>query len=193
MNNNDTEEINKPVEEPTTSEISEIDTIKNTIAELEKSNEFLKDQVLRKAAEFDNYKKRIENEILSTTKYCNEDLIESLLPALDDFERFLQHSQEENSDNPFYKGAELIYNKLLKTLEQRGLKILVTVGQTFDVNLHDALLVMPNTDLNTPPNIVVKEVQKGYTLYDKVIRHAKVIVSGEANTIDGNQAESGAD
>jgi molecular chaperone GrpE (heat shock protein) len=56
MNNNDTEEINKPVEEPTTSEISEIDTIKNTIAELEKSNEFLKDQVLRKAAEFDNYK-----------------------------------------------------------------------------------------------------------------------------------------
>jgi molecular chaperone GrpE (heat shock protein) len=52
---------------------------------------------------------------------------------------------------------------------------------------------MPNTDPNTPPNIVVKEVQKGYTLYDKVIRHAKVIVSGEANTIDGNQAESGAD
>jgi len=116
-----------------------------------------------------------------------------LLPALDDFERFLEHSQEENSDNPFYKGVELIYNKLLKTLEQRGLKILETVGQPFDVNLHDALLVMPNTDPNAPPNIVVKEVQKGYTLYDKVIRHAKVIVSGEANAINGNQTESGAD
>lgn len=193
MNSNSTEEANKTVEEPIAQEVSEIEVLNNTIAELEKSNEFLKDQILRKAAEFDNYKKRIENEILSTTKYCNEELIESLLPALDDFERFLQHSQEENSDNPFYKGVELIYNKLFKTLEQRGLKILETVGQSFDVNLHDALLVMPNTDPNTPPNIVVKEVQKGYTLYDKVIRHAKVIVSGEANMANGNQTESGAD
>jgi molecular chaperone GrpE len=193
MNNNGTEETNKTVEEPIAQEVSEIELLKNTIAELEKSNEFLKDQVLRKAAEFDNYKKRIENDILATTKFCNEELIESLLPVLDDFERYLEHSQDENANNAFYKGVGMIYNKLLKNLEQRGLKKLETVGQQFDVNLHDALLVMPNADPKTPPHTVLKEVEKGYSLHDKIIRHAKVIVSGEINTTNGSQSEIGVD
>ncbi len=193
MNNNSTEEVNKTVEEPITQEVSEIEVLKNTIAELEKSNEFLKDQVLRKAAEFDNYKKRIENDILTTTKFCNEELIESLLPVLDDLERFLEHSQEENANNAFYKGVGMIYNKLLKNLEQRGLKKLETVGQQFDVNLHDALLVMPNADPKTTPHTVLKEVEKGYLLHEKIIRHAKVIVSGEIDTTNVGQSESGAD
>jgi molecular chaperone GrpE len=190
---NNTEEINKTPEEPVESEITEIEILKNKIGELEKSNDIFKDQLLRKAAEFDNYKKRIENDIISTTKYCNEELIESLLPALDDFERFLEHAREENSDNAFYKGVELIYNKLYKTLELRGLKVLETTGKQFDVNLHDALLVMPNSDPNTPANIVIKEVEKGYLLFDKVIRHAKVIVSGEPNATSSEQNEGGAD
>jgi molecular chaperone GrpE len=190
---NNTEEINQPVEEPVSQEISGTEQLKNKITELEKSTEFLKDQLLRKAADFDNYKKRIENDILTTTIYCNEELIESLLPALDDFDRFLEHSQEQDTDNAFFKGVELIYNKLLKILEQKGLKKLETMGQPFDVNLHDALLVIPNNDPNTPPHSVVKEVEKGYLLHDKVIRHAKVIVSGELSATDGSPTEGGAD
>jgi molecular chaperone GrpE len=190
---NNTEEINQPVEEPVPQEISETEQLKNKITELEKSTGFLKDQLLRKAADFDNYKKRIENDILTTTIYCNEELIESLLPALDDFDRFLEHYQYQDTDNAFFKGVELIYNKLLKILEQKGLKKLETMGQPFDVNLHDALLVMPNNDPNTPPHSVVKEVEKGYLLHDKVIRHAKVIVSGEVSATDGSPTEGGAD
>lgn len=172
-------------------ELDELQLLTNQIVELQNANENLKDQLLRKAAEFDNYKKRIENDLYNITRFANENLIEKLLVIIDDFERFLQHTKEENNEsvnNPFYKGIDLIYNKMLKILEQQGLTKMNATGQPFDVNLHDALMVVPNTDSKTPPNIVVKEVESGYTLHDKVLRHAKVVVSGDIN----NQ-ESGAD
>ncbi len=182
-----------PTEEPhiTTDETQQL---KNTLQELEKQNEFLKDQLLRKAADFENYKRRIENDILNITKFANEELIEKLLPILDDFERFLQHSKQENNiDNPFFKGIELIYNKFIRILELQGLKKIECVGQQFDVNLHDALLVVPNDDPNVPANTIIQEVEKGYKLNDKIIRHAKVIVAGEASSVQNNNQESGAD
>lgn len=169
-------------------EINETQLLNDRIVELQKANDNLKDQLLRKAAEFDNYKKRIENDLYNITRFANENLIEKLLVVLDDFERFLQHAQEENTDSqndPFVQGVDLIYNKMVKILEQQGLSKMNTTGQPFDVNIHDALLVMPNTDSNTPPNIVIKEVENGYTLHDKVIRHAKVIVSGEISEQEG--------
>lgn len=174
--------------------LDEILQLKNTIEELQKINENLKDQLLRKAADFDNYKKRIENDIINITRYANEDLIEKLLPILDDFERFLQHAQQENNpDNPFYKGIELIYNKFQKILELQGLKKIECIGQSFDVNLHDALMVIPTNDPSIPANTIVQEVEKGYMLYDKILRHAKVIVSGEAASVQNNNQEGGAD
>lgn len=175
-------------------QIDEVEILQNKILELEKANSNLKDQLLRKAAEFENYKKRIENDFVNITKFANEYLVEKLIPVLDDFERFLQHAQEENSNtanNPFYKGVELIYNKMIKILEQQGLKKMETAGQPFDVNLHDALMVIPTNDPKTAPNIVLQEVEKGYMLHDKVIRHAKVIVSGDNET--NNTIEGGGD
>lgn len=172
-------------------ELDELQLLSNQIIELQNANDNLKDQLLRKAAEFDNYKKRIENDLYNITRFANENLIEKLLVIIDDFERFLQHAKEENNEsvnNPYVKGIDLIYNKMLKILEQQGLSKMNTTGQPFDVNLHDALMVMPNTDSKTPPNIVIKEVESGYTLHEKVLRHAKVIVSG-----DINDQESGAD
>lgn len=182
-----------PTEEPPIT-TDETQPLKNTLQELEKQNEFLKDQLLRKAADFENYKRRIENDILNITKFANEELIEKLLPILDDFERFLQHSKQENNiDNPFFKGIELIYNKFIRILELQGLKKIECVGQQFDVNLHDALLVVPNDEPNVPANTIIQEVEKGYKLNDKIIRHAKVIVAGESSSVQNNNQESGAD
>lgn len=175
-------------------EIDEITQLRNTIEELQKQNEMLKDQLLRKAADFENYKRRIENDIISITKFANEDLIEKLLPIIDDFERFLEHSKKENTaNNAFYKGVELIYGKLIKLLELQGLKKIDCIGQQFDVNYHDALLVVPSNDPAIAANTIIQEVEKGYILNDKIIRHAKVIVAGESSSIQNNNQEGGAD
>jgi molecular chaperone GrpE len=198
-NNINTEEATKLDEEQPVQQEDELQSLKNNIAELEKLNANLKDQLLRKAAEFDNYKKRIENDILSITIYSNEQLIGTLLPVLDDFDRFLQHAKEESvptsrdgRESPFYKGVELVYNKMFKALEQQGLKILDSMGKPFNVNYHDALMVIPS-DPNVQPNTVVQEVEKGYLLHEKVIRHAKVIVSGEPGNDSITASETGAD
>lgn len=186
--NNQNTENNTEQNIESSTNVDEIQLLNDKIVELQKINDNLKDQLLRKAAEFDNYKKRNENDIYNIVRLANENLIEKLLVILDDFERFLQHTREENTNSandPFFQGIELIYNKLLKILEQQGLAKMKTTGQPFDVNMHDALMVMPSTDTNTPPNIVIKEVESGYMLHDKILRHAKVIVSGEINIQEG--------
>jgi molecular chaperone GrpE len=174
--------------------VSESDVLKARIEELEQANAQLKDQLLRKAAEFENYKKRSENDYQSLIKYSNEELIAKLLPIVDDFERSLKMGRgdairlEESGDGAsFVRGVELIYNKLLKTLELQGVKRFDSVGKEFDPSLHDALMMMPRSDV--PPNTVVEEVEKGYMLHDKVIRHARVIVS-TAEPIGDTRTES---
>ncbi len=147
----------------------------NQQEDLQKQVEQYKDLLQRKAAEFDNYKRRTENEMAAIVKYAHEDVIEDLLPVLDDFERSLKHSRESKDYEALQKGIELIYQKLKKALENRGLKSFETVGKEFDVNLHDALMQLPKADV--PHQTVLEEVQKGYMLNDKVIRHAKVVVS----------------
>jgi molecular chaperone GrpE len=146
--------------------------------DLQKQVEQYKDLLLRKAAEFDNFKRRTENEMAAIVKYAHEDVMEDLLPVLDDFERSLKHSRESKDYEALQKGIELIYQKMIRVLENRGLKSFETVGKEFDVNLHDALLQMPKADV--PHQTVLEEVQKGYMLNDKVIRHAKVVVSTSA-------------
>ncbi len=154
--------------------------------ELQRQVEQLKDLLLRKAAEFENYKRRVENEGIGLVKFATESLIVDLLPVLDDLERSLKHSRESKEFESFVKGIELIGQKLIKILETRGLKSFETQGKEFDVNVHDALMQMPRSDV--PPHTVIEEVDKGYLLNDKVIRHAKVIVStadqGSESTTD---------
>ena len=138
-----------------------------------------KDTLLRKAAEFENYKKRTEGEISSYIKYASEHLIKSLLPVYDDFSRSLD-SVEKGETKDFEtlkKGVELIFNKLDNVLKQEGLKEMDVIGKEFDVNLCDALLQVPKE--NVKPNTVIDVVEKGYYLKDKVIKHAKVLVSAE--------------
>ncbi|PLX23569.1 MAG: nucleotide exchange factor GrpE [Ignavibacteria bacterium] len=137
----------------------------------------LKDQLLRKIAEFENFKRRTRDEKDALMKYGAEPVLRDLLPVLDDFERSLASGKEHPDFDSFYKGVEIIYAKLLKTLEQRGLRPMDAVGKPFDVDYHDALLQIPNADVE--PGTVLDQAEKGYLLHDKVIRHAKVTVSKE--------------
>ncbi|MBI1808067.1 MAG: nucleotide exchange factor GrpE [Ignavibacteria bacterium] len=180
-------------------ELTEVDMLSAKMVELENSVNQYKDQLLRKAAEFENYKKRTENDYASIIKFSKEELIMKLLPVLDDFERSLKASKVQSGDpqgtsaneSVFMKGVELIYSKFKKLLETQGVKHFDVVGAPFDPQLHDALLQLPRTDV--PPHTVIEEVEKGYMLNDKVIRHAKVIVSAEPSTTepqDGQQPKN---
>lgn len=146
-------------------------------AEYEQLVAQMKDQLLRKAAEFDNYKRRTENEYLSFTKYAGETIIGQLLPVLDDFHRSLKTGKATAGEDPFYKGVEMVAAKFLKVLQTQGLTPMECVGKEFSVDFHDALLQVPRSDV--PPHTIVEEVEKGYYLFEKVIRHAKVIVAAE--------------
>ena len=156
-------------------EKSEATLLNEKVAELEKQSAQLRDQLLRKAAEFDNYKRRTENDFASLTKFAAENIITQLVPVLDDFNRSLKSIKEKAENDSLYKGIELIYAKFLKVLEAQGLKTMDVVGKEFNVDVHDALMQMPRADV--PPHTVLEEVEKGYLLFDKVIRHAKVVVS----------------
>lgn len=140
-------------------------------------NEF-RDKFLRKAAEFENYKRRMDSELSSFYKYASESIITELLPVLDDFDRVLKSWDKEHDAENFKKGADLIYEKLMKVLAKQGLKEMDSKGRKFDVNLHDALLQTPSDDAE--PETVLDVVEKGFFLKDKVIRHAKVIVSSKS-------------
>jgi molecular chaperone GrpE len=168
-------EEEQKLETPPQTEVTEVEASNLQVEELQKQVNLYKDMLLRKAAEFDNYKRRIENETTNIVRFATESLIDDLLPVLDDFERSLKHSKESKESDALIKGVELIYQKLVKVLEGRGVQTFETVGKEFSVDFHDALMQLPRKDL--PPHTVIEEVEKGYMLNDKVIRHAKVIVS----------------
>lgn len=189
--NDENQDQQPPLQLP---ELSEVDMLSSKIVELEATINQSRDQLLRKAAEFENYKKRVENDSLSLMKFFSEELIVKLLPVIDDFERSMkankQNASSENSnESSFMKGMELIHAKFKKLLESQGVKHFEVVGKPFDPELHDALLLVPRSDVE--PHTVVEEVDKGYMLHEKVIRHARVIVSSEPNPDNGKASETG--
>lgn len=135
----------------------------------------LKDKLLRKAAEFENYKRRTENDQLNLLKYAAEAFIIKLLPVVDDIERSIQHIEGSNDIDSIKDGMKLIFDKLIKVLEDQGVKKFESKGKPFDVNYHEALMQQKNETL--PPHTVIDELESGYLYKDKVIRHAKVIVN----------------
>jgi molecular chaperone GrpE len=144
------------------------------------------DRLLRLTAEFENYKKRTRREFDDFRRYAAENVIQRLLPILDNFERALL-SAPEGADDGFRAGIEIIHKQLRETLAKAGLSPMEPVGRKFDPNLHEAL--MPVQSDEHEEGIVVEEFQQGYTLLDKVIRHAKVSVSaGKAGVEDRDQA-----
>ena len=163
---NDTE--NQPETETETETVDPIVQLETQLAEL-------KDQYLRKVAEFDNYRKRTLKEKTELILNGGEKVITSILPILDDFERAEDNISKATDLDALKEGVELIFQKLLKVLEAQGLKKIETHETDFNTDFHEAIAMVPAAN-EEQKGKVVDCVQTGYTLNDKVIRHAKVAI-----------------
>lgn len=132
-----------------------------------------KQDYLMLMADFDNYRKRMMREKADLLKNASERVLTGLLPVLDDFERGLAACSANEADEAIYKGMELIYNKFVKYLESNGVKAMDTNGADFNADFHEAIATVPAPDQKGK---IIDTTLKGYTINDKVLRHAKVVV-----------------
>lgn len=160
-------------ENPENSENSEALEEKDPLEVAQEENEKLRDQLLRTIAEFENYKKRTLKEKTELILNGSEKTITAILPVLDDFERAIADKNEDAT--AIKEGMELIFHKFTKTLEGLGVKKIETDDADFDVDFHDAIAMVPGMG-DDKKGKIIDCVQTGYTLNDKVIRHAKVAV-----------------
>ena len=137
--------------------------------------EELSDKLLRQMAEFDNFRKRTEKEKSAMYEIGAKDIIEKLLPVVDNFERGFQAVAEEDKEDAFVTGMEMVYKQFMTMLEGVGVKPIEAVGQEFNPDLHNA--VMHVEDEEVGDNIIVEEFQKGYTYRDSVVRYSMVKVA----------------
>ena len=137
--------------------------------------EELTDRLTRQMAEFDNFRKRTEKEKSQMYEIGAKDIIEKILPVVDNFERGIAAVPEDEKANPFAEGMEKIYKQLMTTLEEIGVKPIEAVGQEFDPDFHNA--VMHVEDEEVGENIITEEFQKGYLYRDSVVRHSMVKVA----------------
>lgn len=137
--------------------------------------EELTDKLKRQMAEFDNYRKRTEKEKSAMYEIGAKDVIEKILPVVDNFERGLQAVSEEQKSDPFVDGMDKIYKHLMTTLDGLGVKPIEAVGQEFNPDLHNAVMHIEDEDLGE--NIVAEEFQKGYLYRDTVVRYSMVKVA----------------
>jgi molecular chaperone GrpE len=171
------EEINSAEE---TQQVEENQEVVDETVEVEPTPEELiqaeKDKFLRLFAEFENYKKRTTKERIELFKTAGQEVMTSLLPVVDDFERALSHIEDDKEAEELRKGVLLIYQKFYNTLEQKGLsKIETKAGDVFDAEIHEAItqIPAPSEDLKGK---VIDCVEKGYKLGDKIIRYPKVVI-----------------
>ena len=137
--------------------------------------EELTDRVTRQMAEFDNFRKRTEKEKSAMYEIGAKSVIEKLLPIVDNFERGFSTVAEEDKEDSFVKGMEMVYKQILTTFETIGVQPIEAVGQEFNPDLHNA--VMHVEDKTVGENIIVEEFQKGYTYHDAVVRYSMVKVA----------------
>ena len=137
--------------------------------------EELTDKLTRQMAEFDNFRKRTEKEKSQMYEIGARDIIEKILPVVDNFERGLDSIPEDEKSTPFAEGMEKIYKQLMTTLEGIGVKPIEAVGKEFDPDFHNAVMHVEDEELGE--NIVAEEFQKGYTYRDSVVRHSMVKVA----------------
>lgn len=167
--------IEEQVEETTNEETVEVEEL-STEDRLNKELGQEKDKFLRLFAEFENYKKRTSKERVELFKTASKDVMVSMLPVLDDFERALLHIEDDKEAEELRKGVVLIYQKLLTTLSQKGLAAMeVKKGDVFDSEIHQAITQVPAPSKNLKGKII-DVVEKGYTLGETVIRFPKVVI-----------------
>ena len=187
MNNEELDQEQEVIDEKETVDNAEAETKetekeiepeeeKDELTVLQEKNVELNDKFLRLYSEFDNFRKRTQKEKIDLYKNANEDVIVSLLPVIDDFERALKSIDESKELKGLKEGISLIYQKLQNTLNQKGLKAMESsIGDKFDLDLHESVSQVPTDDKKMKGKII-DEIEKGYTLNDKVIRYAKVVI-----------------
>ena len=175
------EEASKETEESQDTKDTESKEKKKFFAKKEKKDkkdekiEEWTDRLTRQMAEFDNFRKRTEREKSQMYEIGAKDIIEKILPVIDNFERGLAAVPEESKEDPFVEGMEKIYKQIMTTLEGVGVKPIEAVGQEFNPDFHNA--VMHVEDEEAGENIITEEFQKGYMYHDSVVRHSMVKVA----------------
>ncbi len=146
------------------------------------------DRLLRISAEFDNYKKRTAREMQEVVKYANEKMAKELLTVVDNLERAIEAAGVESADDdPLVKGIHLTLGEVLKILEHHKVQAVKALGEPFDPAFHQAMMQEEVDD--QPPNTVVREMQKGYVMHDRLLRPAMVVVSKVKEKKDQGMAE----
>lgn len=172
----DAQDVAAKQDEEKATEASEPESAESdALKEMEKKLEEQHDKYLRLSAEFDNYRKRTLKEKAELILNGSEKSILSILPIVDDLERALKNMDNGTDVEAVCKGVELIYNKFISVLGQNGVKVIETKDKSLDTDYHEAIAVVPAPEEDKKGKIL-DCVQTGYTLNDKVIRHAKVVV-----------------
>lgn len=171
------EETDKKADESETTEetVNSEDTDEDPLEKAQKEIEELKTQMLYKAAEFDNYRKRTLKERAELILNGGEKVITTILPIIDDMERAIENGAKTDDPKVLREGMDLIHQKFIKTLEAQGVSIIETENADFDTDVHEAVAMVPGMG-DDKKGKVIDCLQKGYKLNDKVIRHAKVAV-----------------
>lgn len=180
MSKRDNKDIEKEQVEASETQTAEVDeqVIEEQTVEEKLQGELQqeKEKFLRLFAEFENYKKRTSRERIELFSTASEDVMRTLLPVLDDFERALSHIEEDKEAEELRKGVLLIYQKLINTLEQKGLKaIVIEKGDAFNADDHEAITQIP-APTDDMKGKIIDVVEKGYKLGEKVIRFPKVVI-----------------
>jgi molecular chaperone GrpE len=170
-----TEEIKKVIKElPEEGPKSEIEGLKEKLADKETIIEQEKNKYLRLLADFDNFKKRIALEQDNLIQFANENLILALLPVLDGFERAIATCRDEKISEEFIKGILLIKRQMEDALKKFGVEPIPSLDKPYDPNIHEAIMQKKS---KKPEGIIIEEVQKGFTIHGKVIKPSMVIIS----------------
>lgn len=146
-------------------------------SELKEKIETLEDRVKRQMAEFDNYRKRTDKEKEQMFSMGEKNVIEKILPIVDNFERGFATVEEADQEDPFVDGMKRVYAQLIKQLEAFGVTPIEAVGKEFDPNLHNAVMQVESAEYAS--GVVAQELQKGYMYHDQVLRHSMVAVASE--------------
>lgn len=157
-------------------ETSELESLRELLKTKEEEVAKEKKEYMFLMAEFDNFRKRTLRERSELIKTASEKALQGLLPVVDDFERGLDAIKDSSDTETVKEGMILIYHKFVKYLSDNGVKAMESTGADFDADLHEAIAMVP-ADAETPAGKIKDTVLKGYTLNDKVLRHAKVVVA----------------
>ena len=176
----------KDIPDVGTIEDDPVKVLESRLKDAEEAAKQYQDRMLRAAAEHENFKKRINRETLDFQKFANESLIKELLPIVDNLERAVESSgQGQIQGMAIVEGVQMTLKEIYKVLERFNLKSLESEGKPFDPNFHQAVLQQETSE--HPENTVLKEMQKGYILHDRLIRPAMVVVSKAVKNDDNGQ------